>query len=128
MEMLRRPVESALNSAIRMVDQAGRWPLPLDGHVQGFQGYLGMQGVAHAPAHDLAGVHVEDGGKIEPTFARRDIREISAPNLVGSLSREVALQPVGRDGVVMAAIRRSCPARQGCQPAYAGPAHQALDP
>jgi hypothetical protein len=111
-----------------MMQQTGWRPLSLDGHRQGFQSNLDMQRVAHAPAHDLAGVHVEDGGKIKPTFAGRDVGEVGKPDLVWSQRHEVALQPVGRDGIVMAAVRRSCPARQSCQSAYASPAHQALDP
>jgi hypothetical protein len=97
--------------------------LLLDGHSQGFQGNLDIQRVAHGTSPKLffktllAGTHVEDGGKVEPNFAGRDVSEVGKPDLVWSLRCEVALLQVGRDGIVMAAIRRSCLARQSCQSA-----------
>jgi len=36
-----------------------------------------MQGVAHRPADELAGVHVEDAGQIEPAFPRIQVRSAS---------------------------------------------------
>ena len=55
-----------------MMDQTGRGMLAFDGHVEGVQGDLGVQSLAHGPAHDLAGVQVEDGGEIEPLLSGLD--------------------------------------------------------
>jgi hypothetical protein len=49
-EVLRRPIESALAALIAVVDQAlGRLAAP-DGHVEGVNDQLGAQVVGHRPA------------------------------------------------------------------------------
>jgi hypothetical protein len=63
--VLRRPFESALNTPIRMVDQAGARPLRRDSHLQCCQRQVGTQVILHRPAHDPAAVKVQDGGQIE---------------------------------------------------------------
>lgn len=85
-----------------------------------------MQGLAHRPADNLAGVHVEDGGEVEPAFAGRDVGQVGEPDLVGSRRLEVPGQPVGRDGIAVTAVRRPGATRQGRQSPQAGAAHQPL--
>ena len=46
-----------------------------------------MQGLAHAPAHDLARVHVDQHGKKEPTFAGPGIELAPAEAGVRSASQ-----------------------------------------
>lgn len=55
-----------MNAAIGMMDQSGCRLLTLDSYGRRFLRNLGMQRLPHRPADDLAGVHVEDRGKIEP--------------------------------------------------------------
>ena len=50
------------------------------------------------------------------------------PDLVRGLRSEIALKPVGRNGIAVAAVGGARPARQGGQSAYASPAYQAFDP
>ena len=66
-----------LDAAVGMMDQPWRGPLTLGGHVQRVECDLGMQGLAHRPADDLAGVQVEDRGQVQPAFAGRDVRSAS---------------------------------------------------
>jgi len=49
------------------MDQPRRWPLSLDGHVLSLESDLGVQGLAHGPANDLARVHVQDRGRFQST-------------------------------------------------------------
>jgi hypothetical protein len=51
-EVLRRPVESALAAVVAVVHQAGIGVALGDGHVEGVQDELGAQVVGHRPADD----------------------------------------------------------------------------
>lgn len=73
----------------------GAVSLTTDGHVESVQGDLGMQGLAHGPADDPAGVHAEDGGEAGPAFTGRDAGQVGKPGLTGSRRFEVAGPPVG---------------------------------
>jgi len=57
-----------------------------------------MQSLAHGPAHELAGVHVEDGGEVEPAFTRRDVGQMGEPYLVGRRRLEGAASLSGAIG------------------------------
>ena len=74
-------VGRVLNAAIRMLDQPRRRALASDGHVEGFECDRGMKGLAHAPAHDLAGVHVDQRRKKEPAFTGPDVGQVREPYL-----------------------------------------------
>jgi hypothetical protein len=90
-DALRRPVETALNAAIGMLDQPGGRALALDGHLERFQGDRSMQGLAHAPADGLAGVHVDQRREKEPAFAGPDVGSlIDLPRSVSLLSASAA--------------------------------------
>ncbi len=82
-----------LNPPVGVVDQAVRGPLTFYGHVEGLQGDLDVQGLAHGPADDLAGVDVGDGGEVEPAFSGRDVDQIGEPDLVGSFRLETSGEP-----------------------------------
>ena len=110
------------------MDQAWRRPLALDGHAQRVQRNLGVQGLAHGPTDDLARVHVQDRGQVQPAFAGGDVGEVSEPDLVGRRGGEVTGEPVWGDRIAMTAVRGPGPAGQRRQPAKAGAAHQPLDP
>jgi hypothetical protein len=113
-----------LDPAVGVENQSGRGSLAFDGHVASVQGDLGMQGLAHGPADDPAGVHAEDGGEAGPAFTGRDAGQVGKPGLTGSRRFEVAGPPVGPDRTAVAAVGRPGPTRQGGQPSQAGAAHQ----
>ena len=79
-------VGSVLNTAIRVVQQAGtRLPFP----------NRGVQGIAHkrcinaprgGPADDATTVQIHHGGKIRPAFQGRDVGDVCYPFLVGRLA------------------------------------------
>src|SRR5918995_1489144 len=94
---LRRPLESALATAIRMVDQAGRWSSNNKSSAQCRERQLLVQPVTDRPADDAPGEQINDDGQIQPALAGPDVGEIGAPLLVGPLGREVLVEEVGRD-------------------------------
>src|SRR3954449_4623133 len=51
--VLRRPIESGLDPAVAVVDQAGPRPAALQGHHQRVDAKVGPEVVGHAPADDL---------------------------------------------------------------------------
>src|SRR3954467_13035157 len=76
-----------LHAAVRVVDQPRRrLPAP-DRHEQGVAGELAAEVVGHAPADDLAGRQVLDGGEVQPALAGRDVREILSANSGGHRGR-----------------------------------------
>src|SRR3954449_13157193 len=79
-EVLRRPLESALHAAIRVVDQPGLRPAALQGHHQRVGAELGPEVVGHAPADGLAGGQVLDRGQVQPALVRRQVTEILSAN------------------------------------------------
>ena len=73
---MRRP---RIECPIGMLDQPGRRALASDGHVACFEGDRGMQRLAHAPAHDLAGMHVDQRceEQSQPSPVRIQVRSAS---------------------------------------------------
>jgi hypothetical protein len=81
---------------------------------------------AGGPAHDPSRKQVEQHGQVQPTFAGRDVRHVACPCRVGGLRVEVALEQVGRDGMLVARVGRMHEAAllPSLQAVFA---HQALD-
>ena len=84
-----------LRALIRMVDHAARPPLP-ERHVESVEYHLRMQGRRHRPADNPSAERVEHDGQIEEAGPRRNIRDVSHPQHVRALSREVAVDEIGR--------------------------------
>lgn len=61
-------------------------------------------------------------GEIEPSLPGRDIGDISNPNLVGSVRLEIAVQEIGRDGMLVVGVggiaERSLSHRINAQPLH----------
>ena len=87
-----------LAAAIRMVSEAGRRLLPLDGHGQGRDGQFRPHVVTHRPADDFAGEEIEHDGQIEPPFLGWHVGDVGEPNLIGPLGGEFLVEPVGAIG------------------------------
>jgi hypothetical protein len=134
--VLRRPVESALRSAIRVMDQARCGSLPLPGHHQCRQRQLGLHVVAHCPTDDLARRQVEHGreiaqaaqdaehpAKAEPALSGGDVSDISEPDQVGCRCHEALREQVGRDRKVMPTVSSARSEPASCQRADAMTAH-----
>jgi hypothetical protein len=77
--MLRRPLESALRSAVRMVNEPERGALALCGHQQGRERQFGPHVIPHCLSHDLARREIKDGSQIEPAIAGRNVCDICQP-------------------------------------------------
>jgi hypothetical protein len=58
------------------MDQPRSGLLTLDGYSPRLERDRGVQGLAHRPADDLAGVQIEDGGEVKPTLASGDVGEV----------------------------------------------------
>jgi hypothetical protein len=56
--VLLRPIESALATSIRVMDQSGRWPASIDSHVHSVEYQLRSEIVCHGPADYSSGVGV----------------------------------------------------------------------
>ena len=126
--VLRRPFESTLNSAIRVMYQSSAGALMLDGHHQRRGRQLRPQVVAHRPSHDFARVQVHDGGDIQPALACCDVGQIRQPDLVRlGCGCELPVQQVGGNREGVAAVGGLHALAPGHKAAHAMPAHQALD-
>src|SRR4051794_13780156 len=94
--VLRRPIESALDPSVTVMDQAGFRPAALQGHHQGVHAQPGPEVVGHRPADDLARGQVLDGGQARPALVRRQVGDVGQPDGVGPVGGEVAVEQVGR--------------------------------
>jgi len=117
-----------LDAAVGMVDQSRRRPLALDGHCERFQRDLGMKRLAHRPPDDLACVQIQDGCEIQPTFAGRDVGQVSQPDLADPRGGEIASQSIGRNRVIVSAVGGACAPWQGGQAAQSRMTHQPFNP
>ena len=120
-------VGCVLHATIRVLDEPRGRALALDGHTERFNGDPGMQGLAHRPAHDLAGMHVDQRGEVEPALASGDVGQIREPDLVRGGRREVPPDPVRGDRVGVTAVGRPDPPGKRGQPAKACGPHEAGD-
>lgn len=95
--MLQRPLEFALSALIRVHnDLACRLASP-NRHHQGVQYDVPCQRRFHRPAHDLAGVEIDDHGEIKPALPGSDIGDIGRPDLIGAGDRELAIESIRRN-------------------------------
>src|SRR5450759_620475 len=111
----------------RVVNQAGRRLLPLDGNAQGGDGQFRPHVIAHCPANNFAGEKIEHGGQIEPPSEVGTQVMEAKPNLIGPRGGEVLAGPVGGNRQIAIAVRGADlePPRRGCPHALA--AHEAFD-
>src|SRR4051812_42847832 len=96
-EVLRRPVEFALDSAVAVMGQAGDVVasalLCPQAHVEGVKGQIGAQAGGHLPADDHPGEDVEDERDVGPPCKRADIGQVGHPELVRGGGNEPAPAP-----------------------------------
>ena len=50
------------------------------------------------PAHDAPGEHINDEGHVQPTLPGRNIGEVRHPQLIGSISLELPIDPIQWSG------------------------------
>tara|TARA_R110002051_G_scaffold22185_2_gene57741 strand:- start:1042 stop:1311 length:270 start_codon:yes stop_codon:yes gene_type:complete len=74
------------------------WADPKGGVVDQTERDLGLRGLAHGPADDLAGVHVENGGEVGPAIAGWDVGEVGEPYLIGAAASKLRASLSGTIG------------------------------
>src|SRR3954471_13453234 len=132
-EVLRRPLESALDPSVTVMDQAGFRPAALQGHDQRVHAQPGPQVIRHRPADDLARGQVLDRGQVQPALVRRQVGDVGQPDRVGPLGDEVAVEQVRGDRQVVPAVGgprgpTAAPPRLPAHPAHPPPAPTAPAP
>jgi len=83
-----------LAAAIGVVKDRVHWLSVGQGHFQGFDAEIRVQGVLHAPADDLSAEQVDDAGQVEEAFIGGDVGDIGGPFLIGCGGVEFAVEPV----------------------------------
>jgi hypothetical protein len=79
------------------MDQSALLGLPcIKRLLQGIKNKVRLHVAADSPAHDKPRVDIDDKGHIRKALPGRDKGEVSHPKLVGTLSREVAVDPIQR--------------------------------
>jgi hypothetical protein len=79
----------------RVVNQAGRRLLPLDGNAQGGDGQFRSHVIAHCPANNFAGEKIEHGGQIEPPIGGWHAGDGGQAKSDWAVRRKIAVEPVG---------------------------------
>src|SRR5271155_46145 len=117
--VLRRPLESALRTAIRMMDDV----VGLSGyerHVESVEHDAGLQIGREGPSDDPARPGVENDREVEKAGQRRQEGDVGHPQLVRPLGHEVATDEIAGGMMVSRLSRRdrhaSAPA-DACNPA-----------
>ena len=96
--VLRRPVESALDAPVGMVDQAAEILVPPHPyrHLESIEGKIGTQVIRNLPAQDTAGEQIHHESGIHPAGKRLDIGDVRDPAAVRRRRVEAPLQQVRR--------------------------------
>ena len=97
-EVLRRPLASALHAPIRMMNEAVEGlavaaAVP-DGHLQRVQRQVAAQRVGDLPAHHHAAEHVDDERRVHPPNVGLHIGEVRYPQTVGRRRLEPSVDKV----------------------------------
>jgi len=93
-----------LDAAIGMKEQARRGSAVEQGHGKGGKNELGVDGSAHGPTDDPAGMEVHDAGKIKPALPGWNVGDVGDPDLVGGGGCRSHCKEVGSNRVVMIAV------------------------
>src|SRR5665647_1845701 len=129
-KVLRRPVESSLNSLVAVMGQPGDvTPLALagpDAHLQGVQREVGAQRGGQLPADHPPGEHVDHERGVDPSGERAAVGDVSDPQLVRAAGGEVAVDQVG-PGVRPGPRDRRARALRSGDPPQTGQPHQPVD-
>jgi hypothetical protein len=83
-----------LGAPVAVMDQSALLGLPcIKRLLQGIKNKNCLHVAADSPAHDKPRVDIDDKGHIRKALPSRDKGEVSYPKLIGTLSREVAVDP-----------------------------------
>ena len=107
--VLRRPIESALDAAVAVVDEAGAaHRLPgMQRLLQGIEDEARFRAPRHPPADDAPGIGVDDEGDVDEARPGGDVGEVGDPEPVRRRNPELAVHPVERTGSRLVADRGS---------------------
>lgn len=99
-------MRTILAPTIRVMDAAFRWLSERNGHLQRSDRKITFHTIADRPADHPPRMQVQDHSKIQPTFARPDIADVSCPFLIWFVCSEVSIQQVRSDVELVIAICR----------------------
>ena len=68
------------------------------GLLQSIENEFGLHGPTDAPAHSVTGKDVDHEGDVHETLPGRDVCEVGHPQLVRTLSDELAIDAIERTG------------------------------
>jgi hypothetical protein len=84
-----------LAAAIAVVDHAGRWLAPGDGHGDGVHDQICLKVWSHRPSDHATAAKIDHRREEEPAFVGGDVGDVGHPDLVGPIGRKAPLQQVG---------------------------------
>jgi hypothetical protein len=94
--VLRRPIESALRSAVRVDDEVSIEQTVVQGLLQRIEHEIGPHRRVCAPAHDATREHIDHERDVHKTTPRRHVGEVCHPQLIGTLGVELPLHQILR--------------------------------
>ena len=69
-----------------------------------FQGEIGVNALGKGVANHHFSAQILDGGEVKPAFSGRDAGDVPDPDLPWFIRMEIAVQEIGRDGMLMVGI------------------------
>jgi len=93
-----------LAALVGVMDEICSWLASTNGHLQGTNRQRSRHPLRHGPAHDLAGVQVQDGRQVEPPFPRGNVGDVRQPLVILPLGGEVPFQQVRRHRILLVAL------------------------
>jgi len=93
-----------MHAAVAVMEETLRRLPPLDRHLERIERELGAYVVRHRPADDPAAAEIKHSREVEETLVGLDVGDVGEPHLVDLLHRELAIENVRRDGMVVTRI------------------------
>ena len=127
-KVLRRPLESALRSAIGVGDHVGHVAVPgCHRHGERVEDQFGAHVVGHRVAEQPAAAEIEHRRQVQPALPGGDVGDVLAPRDIGCARGERSTDQVG-DRVAVGAGQRGPATTPDTAPGHGVQAHQAPHP
>jgi hypothetical protein len=87
-----------------MMDETGRGPSPMPGHMEGLKGKIGPHVIFCCPSQNLPGKEIHDHSQVKPPLQGPDIGDISSPHHIGRGYGKFPYQEIGSCRISVSAV------------------------
>jgi len=98
-EDLAKGRAAVLAAAVTVEDEVRLDGARAEGLLEGCADQGSTEVISQGPAHDFAGIKVDDDGEVDPAVSRRDEGDIAGPDPIGLRGQRLVKEQIGRGSV-----------------------------